>query len=186
MISCFNYRLQIRYLHWQAYSLLSNYKQPKIVGIFYIGISVLYAFSNPFVPSDMFFRYLQLVILPFTLLYIGFFLKSKQVRGANWDMNNIPNIFKFKLSIALISCLMTGEKTFKEVKVITGATDGNLSINLSKLEVAGYIEISKDFFNNKPRTRYKLTKKGEDEFIQYVNMLDNILKQYREHANLNQ
>ena len=62
-------------------SLLANYKQPKIVGIFYIGFSVLYAFCNPSLPIDMFFRYLQLVILPFTLIYLGIFLKSKQVRG---------------------------------------------------------------------------------------------------------
>lgn len=75
---------------------------------------------------------------------------------------------------------MTGEKTFKEVKAITGATDGNLSINLSKLEEAGYIQISKDFFKNKPRTRYNLTEKGKNDFINYVNLLDSILKQYRE------
>ncbi len=91
------------------------------------------------------------------------------------DINQIPDMFQSKLRIALISCLMTGEKSFKEVKAITGATDGNLSINLSKLEEAGYIEISKDFFNNKPRTRYTLTEKGKIEFINYVNLLDNIL-----------
>lgn len=73
---------------------------------------------------------------------------------------------------------MTGEKTFKEVKDITGATDGNLSAHLSKLNDAGYIEIHKDFFKNKPRTRYNLTVKGKNEFIDYVNTLDNILKEY--------
>ena len=73
---------------------------------------------------------------------------------------------------------MTGEKNFNEVKEVTGATDGNLSVHLSKLKDAGYIEIYKDFFNNKPRTTYNLTSKGKNEFIDYVNTLDNILKQY--------
>jgi len=93
------------------------------------------------------------------------------------DINSIPDIFQSKLRIAIVSCLMTGEKTFKEVKEITGATDGNLSVHLTKLEETGHIKISKDFFNNKPRTRYNLTSKGKKEFSDYVNILDNILKQ---------
>ncbi|MCX7922994.1 MAG: transcriptional regulator [Clostridia bacterium] len=94
------------------------------------------------------------------------------------DINSIPDIFQSKLRIAVISCLLTGEKTFKEVKEITGATDGNISVQLSKMDEGGYVEINKDFFNNKPRTRYKLTVKGKNEFIDYVNTLDNVLKQY--------
>lgn len=94
------------------------------------------------------------------------------------DINSIPDIFQSKLRIAIIACLMTGEKTFKEVKEITGATDGNLSVQISKMEEGGYIEVYKDFFNNKPRTRYNLTEKGKNEFIDYVNTLENVLKQY--------
>lgn len=94
------------------------------------------------------------------------------------DINSIPDVFQSKLRISIIACLMTGEKSFKEVKEITGATDGNLSVQISKLEESGYIEVYKDFFNNKPRTRYNLTAKGKNEFIDYVNTLDNILRQY--------
>jgi len=94
------------------------------------------------------------------------------------NINSIPDIFQSKLRIAIIASLMTGEKTFTELKEITGATDGNLSIHLSKMEENGYIEVYKDFFNKKPRTRYNLTAKGKDEFINYVNTLENILKQY--------
>lgn len=94
------------------------------------------------------------------------------------DINSIPDIFQSKLRIAIIACLMTGEKTFKEVKKITGATDGNLSAQISKMEESGYIDVYKDFCDNKPRTRYNLTIKGRSEFIDYVNTLDNLLKQY--------
>lgn len=94
------------------------------------------------------------------------------------DINSIPDIFQSKLRIAIIASLMTGEKTFREVKEITGSTDGNLSVQISKLEESGYIVVYKDFFNNKPRTRYNLTEKGKREFVDYVNTLDNILKQY--------
>lgn len=94
------------------------------------------------------------------------------------DINSIPDIFQSKLRIAIIACLMSGERTFKEVKEITGATDGNLSAQMSKMEESGYIEVYKDFFDNKPRTRYNLTEKGKNEFIDYVNTLENVLKQY--------
>jgi len=41
------------------------------------------------------------------------------------------------------------------------------------------VTVRKDFFNNKPRTRYNLTGKGRKEFTDYVNTLENILKQYK-------
>ncbi|WP_238882860.1 transcriptional regulator [Clostridium sp. YIM B02551] len=94
------------------------------------------------------------------------------------DINSIPDIFQSKLRISIIACLMTGEKTFKEVKEITKATDGNLSVQMSKMEEVGFIEVYKDFYDNKPRTRYNLTEKGKDEFIDYVNTLENVIKQY--------
>ncbi|HEX3012029.1 MAG TPA: transcriptional regulator [Syntrophomonadaceae bacterium] len=96
------------------------------------------------------------------------------------DINSIPDIFQSKLRIAIVSCLMTGEKAFKEVKEITGATDGNLSVQISKMEESGYVKIHKDFFNNKPRTRYNLTAKGKAEFIDYVNALDKVIRQYND------
>lgn len=74
---------------------------------------------------------------------------------------------------------MAGEKTFKEVKEITGGTDGNLSVQMSKMEESGYVKVYKDFFNNKPRTRYNLTEKGKREFIEYVEMLENLLRKYK-------
>ncbi|HWP98767.1 MAG TPA: transcriptional regulator [Syntrophomonadaceae bacterium] len=94
------------------------------------------------------------------------------------DIHSIPDIFQSKLRIAIVSCLMTGEKTFREVKEITCATDGNLSVQISKLEQSEYIEVRKDFLNKKPRTRYSLTDKGKNEFIEYVNRLEKILKQH--------
>lgn len=96
------------------------------------------------------------------------------------DVNSIPDLFQSKLRIAIVSSLMTGEKTFKELKEITGATDGNLSVHISRLEEAKYVEVYKDFFNNKPRTRYNLTAQGKKEFIDYVNTLKNILDEYKQ------
>lgn len=91
------------------------------------------------------------------------------------EIRSIPEAFQTKLRIAVISALVTGEKTFKQLKEITGATDGNLGAQLNKLEELGYIIIKKEFVNKKPQSTYILTKAGRDNFKQYVEMLSQIL-----------
>jgi DNA-binding MarR family transcriptional regulator len=49
----------------------------------------------------------------------------------------------------------------------TEMTPGNLSAHLSKLEKAGYIEVTKEFIERKPHTALALTKKGRYAFKQY-------------------
>ena len=49
----------------------------------------------------------------------------------------------------------------------TQMTPGNLSAHLSKLEDAGYVEITKEFIERKPHTALALTKKGRDAFKEY-------------------
>ena len=49
----------------------------------------------------------------------------------------------------------------------TGLTWGNLSSHLSKLEAAGYVEITKEFVERKPHTMVKLTEAGRSAFDDY-------------------
>ncbi len=49
----------------------------------------------------------------------------------------------------------------------TGMTPGNLSAHLSKLEDAGYVEVTKEFIERKPHTALALTKKGRTAFKEY-------------------
>ena len=49
----------------------------------------------------------------------------------------------------------------------TGMTAGNLSAHLSKLEDAGYVEVTKEFIERKPHTALALTKKGREAFKEY-------------------
>ena len=49
----------------------------------------------------------------------------------------------------------------------TGLTFGNLSAHMSKLEVAGYIEIIKEFVGKKPHTMLRLTQNGRTAFEEY-------------------
>jgi len=49
----------------------------------------------------------------------------------------------------------------------TEMTPGNLSAHLSKLEEAGYVEVTKEFIERKPHTALALTKKGRAAFKEY-------------------
>ena len=49
----------------------------------------------------------------------------------------------------------------------TGLTWGNLSSHLSRLEAAGYVEITKEFVERKPHTMAKLTDAGRKAFDAY-------------------
>lgn len=70
-----------------------------------------------------------------------------------------------QLRLAIMSYLMVvREAEFNALKEETGASAGNLSAQISKLQEAGYIEVEKTYRNNYPLTLCKLTPKGIEAF----------------------
>lgn len=77
-----------------------------------------------------------------------------------------------QLRLAVVSLLMGVESAeFTFLREQTGATAGNLSVQITKLKEAGYIEVIKKFSNNYPQTLCKITRLGRERFIEYVNAL---------------
>lgn len=60
-------------------------------------------------------------------------------------------------------------------------TDGNLSVHLSKLEEAGYIQQVKTFVGRKPRTYVHLTPRGRAAFAEYIAALEEIIHSLGDH-----
>jgi DNA-binding MarR family transcriptional regulator len=58
---------------------------------------------------------------------------------------------------------------------LTGLTWGNLSSHLSKLEEAGYVEITKAFQGKKPHTTVKLSQLGRSAFKEYKQSMQRVL-----------
>lgn len=82
-----------------------------------------------------------------------------------------------QLRLAVISLLVSVESAdFVYIKEQTGATAGNLSVQLDKLSTAGYIEVTKQFEGKRPKTTCKMTPKGVDAFEQYVKNIQQYLK----------
>ena len=61
----------------------------------------------------------------------------------------------------------------------TGLTAGNISSHMSRLEAAGYVDISKSFAGKRPRTAYALTDDGRAAFGRYRAQMDGLIRTER-------
>ena len=77
-----------------------------------------------------------------------------------------------ELRLAVMSILIGVDSAdFVYLKSETGATSGNLSVQLDKLQQAGYIEVKKGFKGKMPQTVCSITDRGRDAFASYVEAL---------------
>ena len=80
--------------------------------------------------------------------------KAKQLR--------FDELILSKTRLGIISALISGDKLeFTYLRDILRLSDGNLSVQIRKLEEAGYIKVEKMFIERKPKTFCKITSKGQ-------------------------
>lgn len=82
---------------------------------------------------------------------------------------------RLKIMAALKALPPTEQIEFVRLRKIVDATEGNLGAHIQTLEQAGYIAVEKDFADNKPRTRVKLSKQGRRAFEDYVAYLKDLI-----------
>ncbi len=81
-----------------------------------------------------------------------------------------------ELRLAVMSLLVSaGDAEFPYIKEVTGATAGNLSVQLDKLSAAGYIEVEKSFKGKRSCTTCRITSVGMKAFEDYVSALKTYL-----------
>ena len=81
-----------------------------------------------------------------------------------------------ELRLAVMSLLVSAEEAeFPYIKEQTGATAGNLSVQIEKLSAASYIEVEKTFKGKRPCTICRITDKGRQAFEAYVEALKSYL-----------
>ena len=93
---------------------------------------------------------------------------------------DLDPVLHSQLRLAIVSLLMkNGEVDFNTIKEKTNATPGNISVQLTRLKEAGYIDVIKSFQNNYPLTTCKMTEPGSAAFAKYLEAL-------KSYMNLNQ
>ena len=77
-----------------------------------------------------------------------------------------------ELRLGVMSILISVDSAdFTYIRKETGATAGNLSVQLEKLSQAGYLTIEKGYNGKMPRTTCRITKEGIKAFKEYVEAL---------------
>ena len=88
------------------------------------------------------------------------------------EFKSLDPLLHSQLRLAVMSLLIGVDAAeFVFIKEKTGATAGNLSVQLDKLSNAGYISVVKSFKGKKPVTTCSITKVGIKAFEEYVNAL---------------
>lgn len=82
---------------------------------------------------------------------------------------NLDPILHSQVRLAIMSILLgvdSAEFSFLLENIET--TKGNLSFQISKLEEAGYVNVTKSFKKKYPLTTLKITEKGVDAYEKYI------------------
>ena len=92
-------------------------------------------------------------------------------------MGNLNSLLHQELRLSIVSFLAGVEwADFNKLLEVTDASKGNLSVQISKLQKAKYVEVNKSFKGNYPHTECRLTELGKEEFSAYLSELKKMLK----------
>ena len=82
-----------------------------------------------------------------------------------------------RVRLGILSSLAVSTRlSFKELKTLLSATDGNLSGHARKLESAGYISCEKKFEGRIPKTEFSITSKGRKSLNRYLKHMEALIK----------
>ncbi|MCD4831581.1 MAG: transcriptional regulator [Anaerohalosphaeraceae bacterium] len=81
-----------------------------------------------------------------------------------------------KTRLGIISALIGGDKLeFTYLRNTLNLSDGNLSVQIRKLEEAGYIKVEKVFVGRKPKTFCMITSKGQKAVRNLISRLEGMV-----------
>ena len=94
-----------------------------------------------------------------------------------FDHNDIDDVIHGRLRLGIMAYLTSvNPAVFGELKAMVGATDGNLSTHLRKLEEAGYVRIEKRFVGKRPQTHVFLTDQGRAGWVAWLDRMQSLMR----------
>lgn len=95
---------------------------------------------------------------------------------AEASIENIDDVIHGRLRLGVMAYLSAvNPASFPELLKKTGATNGNLSTHLTKLETAGYVKQVKGYNGKRPQTLVHLTDQGRSAWIKYLDAMRDLL-----------
>ena len=94
----------------------------------------------------------------------------------DFNIDSLDDVIHGRLRLGIMAFLSTaGSAEFPLLKARLQASDGNLSVQLRKLEEAAYVSIDKAFVGKKPQTMVTLTKTGRTAYIAYLDAMRKLI-----------
>ncbi|MFO0907760.1 MAG: transcriptional regulator [Isosphaeraceae bacterium] len=89
----------------------------------------------------------------------------------------LERVFHEKARLGIMTSLFSHPRglVFSDLKELCSLTDGNLSRHLQVLHEAELIEVWKGFHRNRPQTLCRITEEGRRRFLDYINVLENVV-----------
>jgi DNA-binding MarR family transcriptional regulator len=94
------------------------------------------------------------------------------------DVNRLIHEPSRSVILAILSAVESAD--FLYLQRETGLTKGNLSVHLSKLEQAGYVNIEKTYHGKIPMTLCRMTDQGLQAFTEYRKQLKQFVENTKE------
>lgn len=93
------------------------------------------------------------------------------------SIDDLHKAFESRVRLGIMSALAVNEELdFSSLKEYLDVTDGNLATHIKKLENENFIGVEKSFIDNKPNTKYYMTKEGKKAFDEHLKVLEQIIK----------
>ena len=96
--------------------------------------------------------------------------------GDNPD-GDFHKLLNDRVRLGILSSLAVSERlSFRELKKLLDATDGNLSVHARKLEDAGYIHCRKSFAGRVPKTEFEISRAGRKALGRYLKHMEALIR----------
>ena len=103
---------------------------------------------------------------------------------APFSYEGLDRVIHEKARLGVLTSLMAHPKglAFADLRKLCGLTDGNLSRHLQVLQEAELVEIIKGYEGNRPHTTCRLTPRGRRRFLDYLAVLEQVVRDAAEAA----
>jgi DNA-binding MarR family transcriptional regulator len=92
----------------------------------------------------------------------------------------LDRVIHEKGRLPIVSLLAASpELSFTDLRDALKMTDGNLSMHIKTLQEAGFVSVTKSFHQRRPLTTCALTPAGRKAFANYIDLLEEIVRQAR-------
>ncbi len=97
---------------------------------------------------------------------------------APFSYGGLDRVIHEKARLSIMTSLISHPKglAFNELKKLCGLTDGNLSRHVQVLAEADLVTITKGYEGNRPHTTCALTALGRERFLDYLNVLEEVVR----------